>query len=151
MDSVLRAAAIYIFLLVIFNVAGKRALSETDTFDFVVLLIISEATQQAMMGDDLSLTNSLAVILTLIGLSIMMSVWKYHSPRLENTLTGGPVILVDNGELLADRMKKSRVDKADIMQAARDSQGLERLEQIKYAVLEHSGTISIIPRQGEDD
>lgn len=103
MDSVLRAAAIYFFLLLIFNVAGKRALSETNTFDFVVLLIISEATQQAMMGDDLSLTNSLAVILTLIGLSIVMSVWKYHSPALENILTGGPVILVENGRLLVDR------------------------------------------------
>jgi len=149
MDSILRAAVIYFFLLLIFNVAGKRAMSETDTFDFVVLLIISEATQQAMLGNDPSLTNSLSVILTLIGLSIIMSVWKHRSSRLENALTGGPVILVQDGQPLRERMKMARVDEADILQSARDSQGLERMEQIKYAVLEHSGTISIIPKEGE--
>jgi uncharacterized membrane protein YcaP (DUF421 family) len=94
MDSILRAAAIYFFLLLIFNVAGKRSLAETNTFDFVVLLIISEATQQAMLGNDPSLTNSLSVIMTLIGLSIIISVWKYRSSKLENVLTGGSVILV---------------------------------------------------------
>ena len=149
MDSILRAAAIYFFLLMIFNVAGKRSLAETNTFDFVVLLIISEATQQAMLGNDPSLTNSLSVIMTLIGLSIIMSVWKYRSSKLENVLTGGPVILVENGELLRERMKMARVDEADILQAARVTQALERMEQIKYAVMEHSGTISVIPKEGE--
>jgi uncharacterized membrane protein YcaP (DUF421 family) len=147
MDSVLRAAAIYFFLLLMFNIAGKRALSETNTFDFVVLLIISEATQEAMMGNDPSLTNALSVILTLMGLSIIMSLWKFRSSRLENIMTGGPLIIVEHGQPLYERMKKVRVDEADIMQAARDSQGLERMEQIKYAVLEHSGSISIIPRE----
>ena len=149
MDSILRAAGIYFFLLLIFNIAGKRAMSETNTFDFVVLLIISEATQQAMLGNDPSVTNSLSVILTLIGLSIIMSVWKYRSDKLETMLTGGPIILVQDGQPLRERMKKARTDEADILQAARDSQGLERMEQIKYAVLEHSGTISIIPKEGE--
>jgi uncharacterized membrane protein YcaP (DUF421 family) len=149
MDSILRAAAIYFFLLLIFNIAGKRVMSEANTFDFVVLLIISEATQQAMLGNDPSLTNSLSVILTLIGLSIIMSVWKYRSSRLETIMTGGSIILVENGEPLRDRMKAARADEADILQAARDGQGLERMEQIKYAILEHSGTISIIPKEGE--
>jgi uncharacterized membrane protein YcaP (DUF421 family) len=149
MDSVLRAAIIYFFLLFIFNIAGKRAMSETDTFDFVVLLIISEATQQAMLGDDLSLTNSISVILTLIGLSIVMSVWKYRSNKLETVMTGGPIILVQDGKPIRERMKMARVDEADILQAARDTQALERMEQIKYAVLEHSGSISIIPKEGE--
>ena len=149
MDSVVRAAVIYFFLLIIFNIAGKRAMSETNTFDFVVLLIISEATQQAMLGDDPSLTNSISVILTLIGLSIVMSIWKQRSDTLENVLTGGPVILVQDGKPIAERMRMVRVDEADILQAARDSQALERMEQIKFAVLEHSGSISIIPKEGE--
>ena len=149
MDSVLRAAVVYLFLLIIFNIAGKRAMSETDTFDFVVILIISEATQQAMLGDDPSLTNSISVILTLIGLSIVMSIWKQRSDKLETVMTGGPVILVQDGKPIEERMKMARVDEADILQAARDSQALERMEQIKYAVLEHSGSISIIPKEGE--
>jgi uncharacterized membrane protein YcaP (DUF421 family) len=149
MDTVFRAAAIYFFLLLIFNVAGKRSVAETNTFDFVVLLIISEATQQAMLGNDPSVTNSLSVIMTLIGISIIMSVWKYRSSKLESVLTGGPIILVQDGELLRDRMKMSRVDEADILQAARETQALERMEQIKYAIMEHSGEISIIPKEGE--
>jgi uncharacterized membrane protein YcaP (DUF421 family) len=149
MDTVFRAAAIYFFLLLIFNVAGKRSVAETNTFDFVVLLIISEATQQAMLGNDPSVTNSLSVITTLIGLSIIMSVWKYRSSKLENVLTGGPIILVQDGELLRERMKMTRVDEADILQAARETQALERMEQIKYAIMEHSGEISIIPKEGE--
>jgi len=150
MDSVLRAAAIYIVLMVLFHIAGKRAMSEMDTFDFIVLLIVSEATQQAMMGNDPSLTNAFLVIVTLLGLSIMVSIWKQRSATLESVLTGGPLVIVEHGRPLRDRMARARVDEADILQAARDSQGLERMEQIKYAVLEHSGSISIIPGNDQD-
>ena len=66
MESVLRAAIVYVFLLVLFRLAGKRTLSDVTTFDFVLLLIISEATQQALLGEDFSLTNAFLVITTLI-------------------------------------------------------------------------------------
>lgn len=147
MDSILRTVVIYFVLLILFNIAGKRALSQTNTFDFIVLLIISEATQQAMMGDDPSLTNAFLVIMTLLGISTAMSIWKQRSEQLETWLTGGPLIVVQHGQPLKDRMRMARLDKEDILQAARDKHGLERMEQIKYAVLEHTGSISIIPNQ----
>lgn len=147
MESVLRAALVYFMLLVLFNLAGKRAMSETNTFDFVVLLIISEAVQNALIGEDASFTNTVLVVTTLLGLTIAMSVWKYRSARLEKVLGGGPLILVRHGQLFEDRMRMARVDVPDILMAARNGQGLERLDQIKYAVLEESGSISIIPRQ----
>ena len=146
MDSVLRGLAVYGFLLIVFRVAGKRALADMTTFDFVLLLIISEATQQALIDDDNSMTNALLVITTLVGANIALSLLKQRSPYLERWLEGAPLILLEDGQLFRDRMRQARVDEQDILQAARLLHGLERLDQIKYAVLERSGGISIIPR-----
>jgi uncharacterized membrane protein YcaP (DUF421 family) len=146
-DAVLRAAAIYAFLLLIFRIAGKRSLSQITTFDFVLLLIIGEATQQALLGNDFSITNALLIIVTLVGVDIGMSLWKQRSPALEKLVDGVPLVIVEEGKPLKDRMDKARVDEADILTAARELQGLERMDQIKYAVLERSGGISIVPKQ----
>ena len=145
MDSVLRALAVYAFLLVLFRLAGKRSLSEMTSFDFILLLIISEAIQQALLDDDSSMTNGFLVVLTLVGVSIALSLIKQRSETLDKLLDGTPEIIIDNGRLLRERMNRARVDEGDIMQAARQQQGLERLDQIKYAVLERSGGITVIP------
>lgn len=146
MDSVLRAVIMYTILWLLFRVAGKRTLSDATTFDFVLLLIIGESTQQALLGNDFSIANAAVVIVTLLSLDILLSVVKQRFPRLDRFIDGLPVLLVDNGQLLRDRMKRERVDEADLLEAARHLQGLERLDQIKYAVLEQSGGISIVPK-----
>ncbi len=147
MDAVLRAAAVYIFMVVVFRLAGRRTLSDMTSFDFVLLLIVAEATQQALLGEDFSLTNAFLVVITLVGIDIFLSVLKDRFPRLERAIEGMPVIILENGQPIKDRMSRARVDESDILEAARESQGLERLEQIKYAVLESSGSISIIPKE----
>ena len=146
MDSVIRGLAVYFFLLVIFKVSGKRTLQEVTAFDFVLLLIIAETTQQALLGDDFSLTNAFVLITTLVFTDICLSLVKQRSKGIEKLLDGTPTILVDNGSLLRDRMDKARVDESDIMEAARKLQGLESLEQVKNAILEKDGTISVIPK-----
>ena len=147
MDSVLRAFAVYLILLLIFRIAGKRTLSQVTTFDFVLLLIIAEATQQALLGQDYSITNFFLVVCTLLGMDIGLSLLKRRWPRLDLLLEGQPLILVDNGRPLQELMDKARVDKEDILTAARERHGLERMDQIKYAVLERSGGISIVPSE----
>jgi uncharacterized membrane protein YcaP (DUF421 family) len=147
MDAVLRASAIYFFLLFIFRLSGKRSIAQITTFDLILLLIISEATQQALLGQDFSLTNAFLVILTLVGIDIGLSLLKQRSPRIEKLLEDEPLIIVEEGRPLLDRMKKVRVDEEDVLIAARVLQGLERMDQIKYAVLERNGGISIIPKQ----
>jgi uncharacterized membrane protein YcaP (DUF421 family) len=146
MDAILRALSIYFFLLLLFRAAGRRTLSQATTFDFVLLLIIGEATQQAMLGEDFSLTNSFLVILTLIFTDILLSLVKRRFANVEKWLDGVPVILVDNGAPNREFMSRARVGDEDILEAARNQQGLERMEQIKYAVLEPNGHISIIPK-----
>jgi len=147
MESVLRPIAVYVFLLAIFRLAGRRSLSEITTFDFVLLLIIGESTQQALLGDDFSVTNAFLVIATLIALDIAFGVFKGRLPLLKKILEGSPMVLVENGRALEGRMRRARVELDDIMRAARESQGLERLEDIKFAILEVSGGISIVPRK----
>ena len=145
MDSVIRAAVVYAVLLALFRLAGKRTLAEVTTFDFVLLLIISEATQQAMVDSDNSMTNSLLLVGTLVGLNILMSELKQRFGFVERVLDGMPLLIVEHGNPLHHRMAKERVDVDDVLDAARESHGLERLDQIKYAVLERNGKISIIP------
>ncbi|WP_353184363.1 YetF domain-containing protein [Parapedobacter lycopersici] len=145
MDLIFRGVAIYLFLLVLFRILGKRSLAETTTFDFVLLLIIGEATQQALLGNDFSVTNALVLIIILMGVAMLFAKLKSKYKKLDRLLEGTPLILVDHGKPLKKRMTQSHVDEDDIMEAARIHHGLEQLKQIKFAVLERDGTISIIP------
>jgi uncharacterized membrane protein YcaP (DUF421 family) len=146
MDAVLRGLFVYLFLLLIFRIAGRRTVGEMTSFDFVLLLIISEATQNAMIGNDYSVTNGVIVITTLVGLDIFFTLWKHRSGFIERWLDGLPMILVDNGRPITHLMDRARIDVEDILASARESQGLERMDQIKYAVLEVGGGISVIPK-----
>ncbi|CAN7488316.1 DUF421 domain-containing protein [Pseudomonas sp. GL-B-26] len=147
MDSVLRAVAMYLALMVLFKIAGRRSLAELTTFDFVLLMIIGEATQQALLGDDFSLTNSMLVIVTLIAIDVGLSLLKQRSRWVSQLIDGGPTIIVENGKVLHKRLRHARLIEADIMEAARSSQGIETLEQIKFAILERNGKISVIAQE----
>jgi len=146
MDSVIRAAVVYAFLLLVLRLAGKRTLAQVTSFDFVLLLIISEATQQALIDDDNSMTNAAILIVTLVGLNILMSLLKQRWKFVERLLEDIPLLIVADGKPLQGRMDKARVDVDDVLDAARESHGLEHLSQIKHAILERSGRISIIPK-----
>jgi uncharacterized membrane protein YcaP (DUF421 family) len=149
MNPVIRGVAIYLFLLVVFRIMGKRSLSESTTFDFVLLLIISEVTQQALVGQDYSLTGAFMLIVTLISVDLVFAIAKDKFPLFGKIAEGAPLIIVDQGKPLTKRMKKCNVSEEDILEAARLTFGLEKMEQIRYAVLEKDGGISIIPEKGE--
>lgn len=150
MGSVLRAAAVYFFLMIVFRVAGKRTLAQITPFDFVLLLIISETIQQAMTDTDNSWTNAAILVVTLVGLSIVLSLIRERVPWLERLLDGSPIVIIEQGKMHEDRMQKMRIDEADIMGAARGQEGLERIDQIKHAVVETGGTITIVPKEQEE-
>lgn len=147
MDAIARAVTIYLFLLILFRLAGRRSLSSMTAFDFVLLLIIGESTQQALLGNDFSITDALIVISTLIVLDIALGMSKRSFPLLGRIVDGVPMILVEHGRPLEERMRHARVSVDEVMHAARESQGLERIDQVRFAVLEISGGISIIPEK----
>ncbi len=146
METVFRALSIYLVLLLVFRLCGRRTLMQLTSFDFVLLLIIGEATQNAMLGDDYSITTAVLAIVTLVGTDIVLSYWKHRSPAVERWLDGLPLIIVNQGTPLKPLMDRARIDEDDILAAARLSQGLERMDQIKYAILEVGGEISVIPK-----
>lgn len=146
MESVIRPALVYLFLLVLLRLTGKRTLAQITTFDFVLLLIISEATQQALIGEDNSMINAAIVVATLIGLNVFLSLLKQRYRWVDRILDDIPLVIVADGQPLKDRMDKARVDEDDVLDAAREIHGLERMDQIRHAILERDGQISIIPR-----
>ncbi len=150
MDSILRAAALYLVLLVLFRIAGRRSLTDITTFDLLLLMIIGEATQQALLGDDFSLVNAVLVIITLIVIDVGLSLLKLRHPKLDTLIEGSPTLIVEYGRPLHARLaEEARLREEDILLAARETQGLERMEQIRFAILEKNGKISIIPDRGD--
>lgn len=145
MEAVLRAAAIYLFLMVVFRVSGRRTLAQMTAFDMILLLLISEAVSNALASDDPSLTHAFILVLTLVVMELGFAWLKKRSDVASRLLDDVPLILVENGKPLTDRMDKARVEEDDILEAARGLHGLENMQQVKYAVLERDGSISVIP------
>lgn len=149
MDSIIRAIVTYFFVWFIFRIAGKRSLANITSFDLVLLLIISETVQSALNQKDNSLTNAFLIIITLVGLDILLSVLGFRYPRFKHLMNSRPVLIVENGRLMKDQMASARIEEEDILASAREAHGLERLDQIKFAILECHGGISIIPSKGD--
>src|SRR3569623_2211336 len=147
MESVIRGAIGYAFLFLIFRIAGKRTLAQTSPFELILLLIISETTQQAMVDSDHSITNAFLLIMTLVGLSVVLTVIKHRSKVASRWLEGLPVLVMRDGAWDKEAGDNTRVDEEDVVAAARSKQGLERLDQIKHAAIENDGTLSVVPRE----
>jgi uncharacterized membrane protein YcaP (DUF421 family) len=147
METVLRALAVYFVLLTVTRLTGRRSLAQITPFDVVLLLIIAETVQQAMVGDDASMTNAVVLIVTLATIDIVLACAKERFAVVRDLVEGRPTVLIAAGVPDTRALRMARVGLADIMQAARQSHGLRRLEDIEAAVLEIDGAISIIPRQ----
>ena len=147
MESVIRGAAIYLLLLLVMRLSGRRTLSEATTFDFVLLLIIAETTQQALLGDDFSITNAVVLFVTLIVIDIGMSELKLWSPKADKLLQGVPTVIMRKGQVDRHALSRARITEDDIRSAARQKQGLANLDEIEHAVLETDSGISVVPRK----
>ena len=145
MDSVFRGLAVYLVLLVVTRLAGRRSLAEVTPFDFVLLLIVAETTQQALLGDDFSVTNAVVLILTLFAADVVFSAAKQRWSAAAVVLDGSPVVLISRGRIDEEAFRRTRVNLADVMEAARTQHGLHGLDEVDFAILEVSGTLSVIP------
>lgn len=146
MDVVLRAIVVYLALLVLFRIMGKRTLSQVTTFDLVLILVVGEATGQVLVGDDFSVVAAVTVIATLLALDRFADFVGFRFPKLDRYLENVSILLIDDGTLHEDRLRKSHVTAEEILTEGRRAHGIERLDQVKYAVLEKDGAITIVPR-----
>lgn len=146
METVLRVLVIYVILMVTVRLTGKRTLAEATTFDFLVLLVISETLQPVLVGNDPSIITAALTVATFFLITIGLAHLKLRSATVERLLEDVPTVLVRDGVALKDRMRACRVDLLDVLEAARVQNGVLDLEQIRYAILERTGEISIIER-----
>ncbi|MCU0627131.1 MAG: DUF421 domain-containing protein [Gemmatimonadaceae bacterium] len=146
---VLRPLLVYFALLLVFRLTGKRTLGQITSFDFLVLLIISEAVSNALLASDHSLTAAVVAAITLLATDTALARLKRGRPRLSRLLEDEPVVLVDDGQLHHDRLHGEHVTLDDILEAAR-REGLTDLAQVRLAVLERRGTIAIIAQGGTE-
>ncbi len=145
MDAVLRGAAVYAFLVLVFSALGRRTLVQTTNFDLVLLIIIGQSTQLALLGDDYSVTNAALLIVTLLGIHLALAAFKDRVPLASRWIGGGPpIVVVADGVLLDGQAEVAGVGLDDVLLVARQ-QGLERLDQVRFAVVERTGEISVVP------
>ena len=145
MDIVLRAVFVFAFLLLLTRIIGRRELSSLQPFDLILLIILGDAVQQGLTQDDYSLTGAFLAIGTIAVLQVFVSWIGYRFPRTRPLLEGTPIIVVQDGELIEDNLKRERLDPEEVAEAAR-LQGIAHLSDVKWAVLETTGTISFIKR-----
>ncbi len=145
---ILRTTVVYLAVVIGFRLSGKRHIGQMAPLDLVVILLIANAVQNAMVGPDVSLGGGLVSAATLLAISFGVSELRERSGRFERLVQGQPVLLVNDGAVLWRNMRKERIDQADLDQAIREH-GVDGLENVKLAVLDVTGTISIVPQSSE--
>jgi uncharacterized membrane protein YcaP (DUF421 family) len=146
LEKVIRAALVYTFLLVGLRVGGKRQLAQLDPFDLVVLLILSNTVQNAIIGEDNSVTGGLLGAVTLLALNSLVARVVFSSRRAERIVEGEPVVLMDGGRFQKDALRAELITKAEI-EAAAHRHDLDSLEEVDRAVVHPDGTIHFTRRQ----
>lgn len=149
METVLRVAIIYFFILVGLRVMGKREFSQMTPFELVMLLLIPELVSQSLIREDFSLINGLVAVSTVMVLVFLTSLLTHVSKRFERVVQSSPAVLVHHGRLIEETLNKERISTSEIFDQMHKS-GLERLEQVKWAILESDGKIAIIPEEGNE-
>jgi uncharacterized membrane protein YcaP (DUF421 family) len=142
LELVARGALVYIGLFVLLRVIGKRHVGDLAPFDLVVLLILSECVQNALIGDETSITGGFVVVATLLALSTATGYIAWRSKRLGRVIDGTPRVLVRNGKVDDRMLARERITRAELMEALR-REGCTSLTSVRYAMLENDGAISI--------
>ena len=145
MDIVLRSAVIFIFLYVVMRAIGRRELSQMQPFDLILLVVLGDLITQGAMQSDMSVTGSMLAVATFSLLSVLVSYLAFRFKRLRPLLDGEPIIVLQDGKVIEANLGRERLTIEDVQEEAR-YQGIERLADVKWAVLETTGRISFIRR-----
>ena len=146
-EKILRSVVVYVFLLIAFRLTGKRQVGQLTPFDLVLLLLISNVVQNAVIGNDNSLGGGLLGAATILLLNLLVVEITYRSKRLRRLLEATPTILIHNGKVLHQHLARERVTMDDLLAALRRN-GVADVAHVRVAMLEENGGISVIPHAG---
>jgi uncharacterized membrane protein YcaP (DUF421 family) len=144
-EIAIRAALVYLALVLLLRLAGKRELGQLNLFDLIVILLIANAVQNAMVGPDTSLTGGLVAAATVVGLNAVVDRLSTRVGWLGRELIGSPTLLVNDGKLIEEYVRREGLT-ADVVEMALREHGVAQVSDAQMAVLETDGTISVIPR-----
>jgi uncharacterized membrane protein YcaP (DUF421 family) len=146
LEKILRPVIVYIFLVIGLRLAGKRELAQLNPFDLVVLLTLSNTVQNAIIGDDNSVTGGIIGAITLLVINYLVVRFLYNHEKIEKVVEGDVDVLIDNGEVRMDKLAKELITLPEIETAAH-KQGFSSLNEIERATIEPGGTISFIGKK----
>lgn len=144
-ELIARGLIIYSLLLVLLRLTGKRQIGQLSPFDLLLLLIISNAVQNAMNGGDNSVTAGAILAGTLIGLNYAVGYLSYRSPKLGAIIEGRPVVLLRDGQVIQKEMNDAQLTEGELMAALHEA-GLEGPGEARLVILENTGRISVVPK-----
>jgi uncharacterized membrane protein YcaP (DUF421 family) len=148
-DVVLRVGLIYLFLVVVLRLSGKREVGQMSILELIVVLLISDAVQNSMVGDNTTVWAGPVAVLTLLGLDYGLNYLIRRSRGLRKAIEGEPRLLVRDGRILPRALREEKLDVEEVEAAVREH-GLARVAEVREAILETDGTISVIPMDEAD-
>ncbi|MDQ6626583.1 MAG: DUF421 domain-containing protein [Verrucomicrobiota bacterium] len=148
-ELILRGIIVYIFLIVLLRATGKRQIGQMAPFDLVLLLVLSNAVQNAMNGGDNSVLAGFISAIALVGTNWLVGFATYKSKRMEGLVEGRPEVLIHNGKLFGRALRHTMITEHELMSALRKS-GCCTIDEVHFAMLETDGTISVIPRKSAE-
>jgi uncharacterized membrane protein YcaP (DUF421 family) len=143
MDIALRAVALFWFMVFITRVIGRRELSSLSPFDLILLIILGDAIQQGLTQDDYSVTGAIIAVGTIASLQVATSYVSFRSRRARRVLEGLPVVIVEDGRIVAENLRRERMTPDEIAEEMRLQQ-IGSFEDVQWAILETNGSISFI-------
>jgi uncharacterized membrane protein YcaP (DUF421 family) len=147
MGTVLRAVVVYSYLLLIVRIVGRRSFEQMSPFEMILVFLLGGTGIQAIVSDDRSLTGALLGITTIAAMHVSVAWLKNRFELVRRIVDGTPIVIIEEGEWKRDWLKRLQLHEQDVMTRARQ-QGIERLDQIQFAVVERNGAISIVRRTG---
>ena len=146
MDLILRATFAFVFIFVMSRLIGRRELGKMQAFDLILFIVIGDLVQQGITQSDYSITGLALVVSTICLLTVFTSYVSFRFPRVRPVLEGEPVIVVEDGKLIHENLKRTRLTLEDVEEEARQQQ-IASLTDVRWAVFENSGSLSFIPRE----
>lgn len=147
MDIVLRASAVFVILYLLLRLLGKRELGQLTPFELLVMIVMGDLIQQGVTHNDFSLTGALLAVATFGFLALLLSWATYLFPAMERLLDGKPRVVVRDGTIIAENLRRDRVTRSELESEMRLA-GIASLKEVAWAIIEPQGKISFIKAQG---
>src|SRR4051812_21529853 len=145
MDIAIRAVVLYLFVIFVLRVLGRRELSSLSAVDLVMLIVLGDAIQQGLTQDDYSVTGALIAVATIGAMQVLTSYISFRSKRARKVLEGNPIVIIQAGNLLEQNLKRERITSDEVAEEMRMQQ-IASFDEVQWAIIENNGQISFIKK-----